>query len=78
MLKISPCFALSGGKDAAVWDTLAAAYAETGKFADAVLAAKRALALARESQANLENAIRNRLRLYEANEPFRDNVAANR
>jgi len=64
---------LSGGKDALVWDTLAAAYAEAGQFADAVLTAKRAAALA-EQQKNRElaDAIRSRMRLYEAETAFRE------
>jgi tetratricopeptide (TPR) repeat protein len=63
---------LSGGKNAAVWDTLAAAYAEAGRFADAALTAARALALARQdNRQELVEAIRNRMRLYEAGNPFR-------
>ena len=63
----------SGGKDAAAWDTLAAAYAEAGKFADAAQAAARALALAQAAkQAELAEAIRGRMRLYESQNAFRD------
>ncbi|HUO31504.1 MAG TPA: tetratricopeptide repeat protein [Bryobacteraceae bacterium] len=63
----------SGGKDAAVWDTLAAAYAATGRFGDAVLTAERAWKLAtRDHHEELAKAIRNRLNLYEAKTPFRD------
>ena len=68
---------LSGGKDAPVWDTLAAAYAETGRFGDAVPAARRALALAqRDHLPELTEAIRNRIRLYESETPFREPVHA--
>ncbi len=63
----------SGRKDAAVWDTLAAAYAEAGKFADAELTAERALALAEQDDRHeLADAIRNRMRLYRANAAFRE------
>ena len=64
---------LSGGKDAVVWDTLAAAYAEAGQFADAVLTARRAVALAeQQNQGELTAAIRSRIRLYEAESKFRE------
>jgi tetratricopeptide (TPR) repeat protein len=64
---------LSGGKDAAVWDTLAAAYAETGRFADAAQTAARALALAQQEHSEaLAEAIRGRMRLYEKETPFRE------
>ena len=64
---------LSGGKDARMLDTLAAAYAEKGQFADAVLTARRAQALAaQENQPALEEEIRIRIALYDAEKPFRD------
>jgi tetratricopeptide (TPR) repeat protein len=68
---------LSGGKDAAVLDTLAAAYAETGRFADAALTARRALALATEkNQQVLAQALKSRIVLYETNTPFRETHAS--
>jgi tetratricopeptide (TPR) repeat protein len=60
---------LSGGKDASVLDALAAAYAETHRFADAALTARRALALAPPSQAE---ALKSRIALYESGKPFRE------
>jgi len=64
---------LSRGKDAAVWDILAAAYAEAGQFADAVQTSARALALAQQdNRPELAEAIRSRMRLYETETPFRD------
>jgi tetratricopeptide (TPR) repeat protein len=59
--------------DPIVLDTLAAAYAETGEFARAVTCANRALdlAVARKDE-SLTAAIRDRILLYAANEPFRD------
>ena len=63
---------LSGGRAAEMLDTLAAAYAEAGRFADAVEAAQRALVLAaNQGNAALANAIRTRLRLYQAGSPLR-------
>jgi tetratricopeptide (TPR) repeat protein len=64
---------LSGGKDARTLDTLAAAYAEKGQFADAALTARRAQALAeQENQSALADQIGIRIALYEAERPFRD------
>jgi tetratricopeptide (TPR) repeat protein len=66
---------LSGGKDAVILDTLAAAYAETGRFADAALTARRALALATSPYAE---ALKSRIALYEAGKPFRETQARRR
>jgi tetratricopeptide (TPR) repeat protein len=67
---------LSGGKDAAGWDTLAAAYAEAGQFADAGLTDGRALALAeQEGRHELADAIRNRMQLYRTNAAYRETAA---
>ncbi|MGO9012498.1 MAG: tetratricopeptide repeat protein [Bryobacteraceae bacterium] len=64
---------LSGGKDAQVLDTLAAAYAEKGQFTDAALTARRALALAvAEKQPALAEEIKIRIALYDAGRPFRE------
>ena len=52
-------------------DTLAAAYAEAGCFDDAVVTARRALALARDSGlTDLAAQISSRLALYERHEPY--------
>jgi tetratricopeptide (TPR) repeat protein len=68
---------LAGEKDARLLDTLAAAYAEQGQFADAVLTARRALAqAAQENQPALANEIRLRIAMYEANRPFRESCGA--
>jgi tetratricopeptide (TPR) repeat protein len=54
-------------------DTLAAAYAESGQFAEAVKTAQRAAALAQSSgDTNLAADILRRLELYRANQPYRD------
>jgi hypothetical protein len=54
-------------------DTLAAAYAEAGRFKDAVAAARRAAAMAEEL--GNQNAVRDftaRLRLFEQGKPYRE------
>jgi Flp pilus assembly protein TadD len=55
--------------DAEVLDALAAAYAETGRFPDAVAAAKQALALSSVEQKEDRE---KRLQLYEKSQPFRE------
>lgn len=63
---------LTSGKDAAVLDTLAAAYAETGSFVEAALTARTALALAaQQGNQSLAAALKSRIALYEAGKPFR-------
>jgi tetratricopeptide (TPR) repeat protein len=52
-------------------DTLAAAYAEAGRFADAVRTAQRALKLAGESP-QLTAQLKRRLALYEGRQPYRE------
>jgi Flp pilus assembly protein TadD len=67
----------SGGNDPRLLDTLAAAYAEKGQFADAVLTARRAQAQAsQESQPALADEMGSRIALYEAEQPFRDRHAS--
>jgi len=62
---------LAGGKDPAVLDTLAAAYAEAGRFPDAVQTAQKALDLATsQNKAPLVNTLRSRIKLYESNTPY--------
>jgi tetratricopeptide (TPR) repeat protein len=64
---------LSGQKNALVWDALAAAYAEAGQFAHALMAAQRALGLAQENdKQNLAEAIQDRIRLYKTETAFRE------
>ena len=55
--------------DAAILDTLAAAYAEAGRFADAVATAKQAVMLAVPEQ---KAAVEERLKLYESGKPFHE------
>ena len=54
--------------------TLAAAYAETGRFADAIRAAERALQIAAaERNEARASSIQEQLQTYKAGEPYRDN-----
>jgi protein O-mannosyl-transferase len=64
---------LPGGQRPEVLDTLAAAYAEVGRFAAAVETAEHARAMASaRGDAPLANRIGERIRLYRAQRPFRD------
>ncbi|MBN2035748.1 MAG: tetratricopeptide repeat protein [Chitinispirillaceae bacterium] len=61
---------LTQGGDARIKQTLAAAYAEEGRFNDALSAAHKALALARSTgQEMVADQVRARLRFYERGEP---------
>jgi hypothetical protein len=54
-------------------DTLAAAYAEMGRFADAVQTAQSAVQAANaEGQTNLVAEINSRLKLYQSQQVFRE------
>ena len=68
---------LAGDANPAVLGTLAAAYAETGRFPEAVTAAQRALGLA-TAQGNPRQAevLRSQLALYQNSTPFRDHSLA--
>jgi Flp pilus assembly protein TadD len=61
---------LSGGNNPSILGTLAAAYAEAGRFAEAVSTAQRALASA-SSHAQTA-ALQARIALYQSGSPFRD------
>ena len=63
---------LTGGREPAMLDTLAAAYAEAGRFAEATQTAGRALSLAmQQNQASLVEGVKARITLYEDGLPFR-------
>jgi tetratricopeptide (TPR) repeat protein len=68
----------SGGRSPAALGTLAAAYAESGRFAEAVTTARRALELA-EAQANfpLADMLRSQIELHQAGSPVRDRNGTN-
>ena len=64
---------LSGGNHPEILDTLAAAYAEAGRFPEAVETARRALSLiATQNNQPVADALQMRLKLYEANAPFHE------
>jgi tetratricopeptide (TPR) repeat protein len=64
---------LSGGREPAILDTLAAAFAEAGRFTEAVDVTKQTLALARrQNNRRLVEALEARIALYQAKTPFRD------
>jgi superkiller protein 3 len=67
--------ALSGGDQPAVLDTLAMAYAEVGRFEDAVRNEQAAAEILKSSQdkAAIAEAAQ-RLAMYEARQPFRENA----
>ena len=65
--------ALSGGKEAFLLGTLAAAYAEGGRFSEAISTAQKAIELATAAGQN-EIAAKNRelLQVYQAGKPYRE------
>jgi Flp pilus assembly protein TadD len=64
---------LSGGNNLAKLDTLAAAYAETGQFPEAIDAAQQALALAlSQNNTALASTLRQHIKLFQAGVPLRD------
>jgi protein O-mannosyl-transferase len=68
---------LAGGKQASVLDTLAAAYAEAGRYREAVETARKALESATQQGNNaLADALRARIDLYEAGTPYRQTLTA--
>jgi tetratricopeptide (TPR) repeat protein len=67
--------ALTNAKDPGTLGTLASAYAEVGRFADAAETATKAIPLAEaQGKSNLAVNLRNELSHYELNKPFRDEV----
>ena len=64
---------LTGGQDPLVLRALAAAYAETGRFAEAIMSAQQAMELAlRQNDPGLVVALRSELNFYRAGSPFRE------
>ena len=64
---------LSGDNAPEILDTLAAAYAETGSFPEAVATAQRALDLsAAQNKKKLAEIIQNQLKFFETNAPFHE------
>jgi tetratricopeptide (TPR) repeat protein len=68
---------LCGGRQPIVFDTLAIAYAEAGRFPEALAAARKALDLAtQQNRQALAEALRARIALYEAGKPYRQPLSA--
>jgi len=64
---------LSNGNDPAILGSLAAAYAETGRFSEASESARRALVLAKEQNMQpLVETLEGSITLYESKKPFRE------
>jgi tetratricopeptide (TPR) repeat protein len=64
---------LTGYKDPMLLDTLAVAYAATGRFDEAKATAEKALNIAKEAGwENLAVEIQKRIKLYEAGQPYRE------
>ena len=64
---------LSKGTEPVYLDTLAMAYAESRRFADAVETARRAEQLARKlKQFSLADSISEKIELYQSGQPYRD------
>jgi protein O-mannosyl-transferase len=69
---------LSEGRNPMILGTLAAAYAEAGRFTDAVATAQQALQLATaQSNAALANAFEQHIKLYRAGLPFHGTLPTN-
>jgi tetratricopeptide (TPR) repeat protein len=64
---------MAGDEQPGLLDTLAAAYAEVGRYADAVETARQAVRLAKEKEdEKLVEALKKRLALYKAEKPFHE------
>lgn len=64
---------LIGGNRADALDTLAVAYAEAGRFEDALVTARRALTIAtRQGRGQFAEELRSRIQLFESRKPYRD------
>jgi len=64
---------LSERKNARIWRLAAAAYAEAGRFEDAIKAAQNGLALAEnENNPDLVRTLQANIELFQARQPLRD------
>jgi Flp pilus assembly protein TadD len=67
----------AGGKDPAVLDTMAAAYAEVGRFGDGARAAQAAIGLLQANgRAEQARMVQKRLMLYQAGQPYHERSPA--
>ena len=62
---------LTGGTQPLVLGTLAMAYAETGRFKDARQTVQAAINAAQDASAEMQRSLKEQLKRYEANQPFR-------
>ena len=68
---------LVGEREPTTLDTLAAAYAEAGRFPEAVATARKAIELANQQNARvLADTLRARIALYQAGKPVRQTPSA--
>jgi Tfp pilus assembly protein PilF len=68
---------LCGGSRADVLDTLAVAYAEAGRFSEALATARQALESATQQPGQpLADELRSRIKLYQAGKPYRQTLSA--
>ena len=68
---------ISGGKIPMIYKVLAAAYAESGRFADAIETAQRGAELASQSNPALATELESNIALYQSGRPLRDPSIAN-
>jgi len=68
---------ISGGKIPMIYKVLAAAYAESGRFADAIATAQRGAELASQSNPALATELESNMALYQSGRPLRDPSIAN-
>jgi tetratricopeptide (TPR) repeat protein len=69
---IEPACTATGYQEPVLLSTLAAAYAEMGKFTEAVATANKALGLVKVQDISLARRIRRHLDSYRAGQPYRD------
>jgi tetratricopeptide (TPR) repeat protein len=67
---------MSAGENVTVLQTLAAAYAETGDFSDAVATTQHALQIAPSQNDASREELQTQLKLYQAGSPFRDDSSS--
>jgi len=73
---IEPACAATGYQEPVLLSTLAAAYAEVGKFTEAVATANKALGLVKPRDISLARRIRRHMDSYQTGQPYRDAPSA--
>ena len=70
---------LSKGREPVYLDTLAMAYAEDGRFTEALETARRALQIAEEKgESSLEGSLNEKISMYQSRHPYRDELPVKR